>query len=88
MKAKYRVNDQFRLKKDEIFTRAFPVGGYGKDGSVGEIDKARRAAGSIASIREIYETSVDAAPASYDLDFGDLQVHLSETELLKLFDPI
>ena len=32
MKARFKVNDEFRLKKDETFTRSFPVGGYNKDG--------------------------------------------------------
>jgi hypothetical protein len=27
MKAKFKVNDEFRLKKDQTFTRAFPMGG-------------------------------------------------------------
>jgi hypothetical protein len=42
MKAKFKVNDEFGLKKDQTFTRAFPIGGYSKDGSVGDADKAHR----------------------------------------------
>jgi hypothetical protein len=88
MKAKFKVTDEFRLKKDQTFTRAFPMGGYNKDGAVGEVDKARRRAGSIATVSQIYETSVDVAEPSYDVDFGDFKVHVSETTLRELFDTV
>jgi hypothetical protein len=88
MKAKFKVNDEFRLKKDETFTRTFPMGGYNKDGSVGEVDNARRRVGSVAKVSQIYETSVGTAESSYDVDFGDLKIHLSETKLLELFDAV
>lgn len=88
MKAKFKVDDEFELKKDQTFTRAFPMGGYNKDGSVGEVDKAPRRAGSMSKVSKIYETSVDTAEPSYDVDFGDLKVHLSETELSELFDAV
>lgn len=88
MKARFKVNDEFRLKKDQTFTRAFPMGGYNKDGSVGEVDKAPRRAGSMAKVSQIYETSVDAAEPSYDVDFGDFKVHLLETKLRELFDAV
>ena len=39
MKAKFKFSDEFRLKKDQTFTRAFPMSGYNQGGSVGEIDK-------------------------------------------------
>jgi hypothetical protein len=88
MKANFEVNSEFRLKKDQTFTRAFPMGGYNKDGSVGEVDKAPRRAGSMAKVSKVYETSVHTAEPSYDVDFGDLKVHLSETKLRELFDAV
>jgi hypothetical protein len=88
MKAKFRVADEFRLKKDQTFSRTFPMSGYRKDGSVGEVDKAQRRAGSIATISQIHETSVTRAEASYGVDFGNLQVHLSETQLRELFEKV
>lgn len=87
MKAKFSVNDEFRLKKDHTFTRAFPMGGYSKDGSVGEVDKAHRKAGSMGKVSQIHETLVDTAEPWYDVDFGDFKVHLLETRLLELFEP-
>jgi hypothetical protein len=86
MKAKFSVNNEFRLKKDQTFPRVFPKRGHNKDGSVGELDQARRRAGALAKVSKIYETLVDRDQASYDVDFGDLKVHLLETELLELFD--
>jgi hypothetical protein len=83
MKAKFSVNDEFRLKKDQTFPRAFPTGSYNKDE---ERDKAHRKAGNVAKICKIYETLADRGQASYDVDFGDLRVHLWETELIELFD--
>lgn len=71
MKARFKVNDEFRLKKDQTFTRAFPMGGYNKDGSGGEVDKEHRKGGSIAKLSHIHEPSVDKAELSYDGDFGD-----------------
>jgi hypothetical protein len=88
MKAKFKVNDEFRLKEDHTFTRTFPIGGYGKGGSVGEVDKAHRRAGSVAKVSEIHETSVVTGEPSYRVDFGDLEVHLSEKKLLELFDAV
>ena len=88
MKAKFKVADAFRLKKDETFTRSFPMGGFNKDGSVNEGDKERRRAGSTAKVSEIHETTVAWDEPWYHLDFGEFQVHLQETKLLELFDPI
>lgn len=86
MKAKFKLDDEFRLKADHTFTRSFPMGGYNKDGTVGEIDQQPRRAGSTARISEINETSVDRAEPWYNLDFGEFQVHLTETKLLELFE--
>jgi hypothetical protein len=88
MEAKFKVNDQFRLKENHTFTRSFPMGGYNKDGTVGEGDKEHRRAGSTGKASAIYEAPGRKAEASYDVDFGDFKVHLAETKLLELFDPV
>ena len=44
--------------------------------------------GNLAKISQIYETSVDTAEPSHDVDFGDLKVHQLETQLRNLFDAI
>ncbi len=88
MKAKFGINDKLKLKKDRTFTRTFPMAGYSKNRSVGEIDKVHMRAGSVANVFKIYETSVGAAKPSYDVDFGELKVHLSEKELLEPVDTL
>jgi hypothetical protein len=45
-------------------------------------------AGSRAKVSQIYEAAVDTAEPSYDVEFGDFKVHLSETKLLELFDVV
>lgn len=55
MKAKFKVNDEFRLRKDETFTRSFPLGGYNPDGSVRDIDKDNKKAGSLATVYEVHD---------------------------------
>jgi hypothetical protein len=57
MKAKFKVKDEFRLRKDETFTRSFPLGGYNTEGSVRDIDKANERAGSVATVYEIHDQS-------------------------------
>jgi hypothetical protein len=88
MKAKFKVGDELRLKADQVFTRSFTLCGYNKDGSVRDIDKQPTRAGSIATVSESHEAAVANAEASVHLDFGDFQMHLSEAELLHLFDPL
>jgi hypothetical protein len=88
MKAKFKVNDEFRLRKDETFTRSFPLGGYNADGSVRDIDKTNKSAGSLASVYEIHDSPViDSGQVWYFLDFGDLKINLNELKLLELFEP-
>ena len=90
MKAKFKADDEFRLKQDEIFTRAFPHSRR-PDGSVGEVDKANVRAGSMAKIYDVHESSVERVEPWYDLEFTgrdeELKLHLKETEMLKLFEP-
>jgi len=86
MKVKFKVGDEFKLKKDQIFTRSFPMGGYNKDGSVRDMDKEPARPGRRVKVSEIYETTVATSEASYDLDFGGCKVHVSEKQLLDLFD--
>lgn len=87
MKAKFQVKDEFRLRKDETFTRSFPLGGYGPEGSVRDIDKANKSAGSVAAVYEIHDSPViDGGEVWYLLDFGDLKVNLNEQKLLELFE--
>jgi hypothetical protein len=87
MKAKFKVNDEFRLKKDETFTRSFPLGGYGEGGSVRDIDKADKRAGDLATVYEIHDSpAIDRGEVWYLLDFGDLQLNLNEQKLLELFE--
>jgi hypothetical protein len=64
MKAKLKVKDEFRLRKDEAFTRSFPLGGYNQEGSVRDIDKANKRAGSVAAVYEIHDTAINAAPGA------------------------
>jgi hypothetical protein len=88
MKAKFKVNDQFWLRKAETFTRSFPIGGYSPDGSVREIDKTTKNAGSEATISEIHDNpAIDKGEVWYFLDFGDLKINLNEHKLLELFEP-
>ncbi len=56
MKAHFKVNEEFRLRNDETFTRSFPLGGYNEDGSVRDIDKAGKRAGSVATIYEVHDS--------------------------------
>lgn len=89
MKAKFKVTDEFKLRKDESFTRSFPLGGYSPDGSVRDIDKANKRAGSVATAYEIHDsTEIDMGEVWYLLDFGDLNVNLNEQKLLELFEPL
>jgi hypothetical protein len=91
MKAKFKVNDEFRLKKDGNFTRAFPRS-RNPDGSVGEIDLARVRAGEMAKIYKIDESAVERVEPRYELEFQgrdkELKVRLRETEILDLFEPL
>lgn len=88
MKAKFKANDEFRLRKDETFTRSFPLGGYNAEGSVCDIDKANNRAGCLATIYEIHDSpAIDRGEVWYFLDFGDLKVNLNEQKLLELFEP-
>jgi hypothetical protein len=88
MKAKFKVNDEFRLRKDETFNRSFPLGGYNPDGSVRDIDTASKSAGSVATVYEIHDSpTIDRGEVWYLLDFGDLKLNLNEQKLLELFDP-
>jgi hypothetical protein len=87
MKAKFKVNDEFRLRKDEIFTRSFPLGGYNRDGSVRDLDKADKRAGSKATVYEIHDSpEIERGEVWYFLDFGDLKINLNEHKLLELFE--
>jgi hypothetical protein len=89
MKAKFKVNDEFRLRSDVSFTRSFPLGGYGPDGSVRDIDKANKRAGSVATAYEVHDSAAIAeGEVWYLLDFGDLKVNLNEHKLLELFEPV
>ena len=89
MKAQFKMKDEFKLRKDETFTRSFPLGGYSKDGSVSDIDKAHRKAGSVAIVYEIHDSpAIDMGEVWYLLDFGDLKVNLNEQKLLELFEPL
>jgi hypothetical protein len=89
MKAKFKVKDEFRLRKDETFTRSFPLGGYNPEGSVRDIDKANLSAGSVANVYEIHDSpAIDRGEVWYLLDFGDLKVNLNEQKLLELFEPL
>jgi len=56
MKAKFKVNDEFRLRKDETFTRSFPLGGCTREGSVRDIHKEYKRAGSVATLYEIHDS--------------------------------
>ena len=89
MKAKFKVNDEFRLRNDETFTRSFPLGGYSPDGSVRSIDKASKRAGSVATVYEVHDSpAIDRGEVWYLLDFSDLKVNLNEQKLLELFEPV
>ena len=89
MKARFKVNDEFTLRKDEIFTRSFPLGGYDAEGSVRDIDKANKKAGSRATVYEIHDSpAIDRGEVWYLLDIGDLKVNLNEEKLIELFEPI
>jgi hypothetical protein len=50
MKAKFQANQEFALRKDETFTCSFPLGGYNPNGSVRDIDKENKKAGSRATV--------------------------------------
>jgi hypothetical protein len=89
VKAKFNVSDEFKLRKDETFTRAFPQGGYNPDGSVRDMDKKNMRAGSVATAYEIHDSPpLDRGEVWYLLDFGDLKVNLNEQKLLELFEPL
>jgi hypothetical protein len=59
---------------------------------VGEIDIAKVRAGGLAKIYEVHESPVERVEPRYGLEFTghdeELKVHLKETEMLKLFDPL
>lgn len=89
MKAQFKVTDEFTLRKDENFTRCFPLGGYSSNGGVRDIDRACKAAGSVAIVYEIHDNpAIAMGEVWYLLDFGDLKVNLNEQKLLELFEPI
>ena len=92
MKAKYKVTDDFTLKKDHTFTRSFPRGGFNHDGSVREIDKEHKRAGSIGRVCEVHDSpDIEKGQVWYLLDFGEshgVKISLSENQLLELFDPL
>jgi hypothetical protein len=88
MKAKFKMEDDFRLKADHTFERTMPLGGYNKDGSVREFDQEHRRAGSVARVVEIHETLVDWDEPLYKVDLGEFQVLLKEAQLLEMFEPI
>jgi hypothetical protein len=89
MKAKFKMNDEFRLREDMAFTRSFPLGGYNSDGSVRDIDKANKKAGSVAAVYEIHDSpSIEKGEVWYSLEFGDLKVNLNEQRLLESFEPV
>jgi hypothetical protein len=89
VKAKFNVKDEFRLRKDETFTRSFPLGGYNPEGSVRDIDKANKRAGSVATVYEIHDSpAIDRGEVWYLLDFDDLKLNLNEQKLLELFEPL
>lgn len=89
MKAKFSVDDEFRLRKDATFTRSFPLGGYKRDGSVGDIDKADKRAGIVAIVRNIHDSpEIERGEVWYFLDFGDLKINLKEEKLLDLFEAV
>ena len=87
MKAKYKVGDAFRLKKDHTFTRGFRMGGFNKDGSVAEIDKEHSKAGGTAKVSVVYDLA-DRAEPRYRVDLGEIYMDLTEAELLELFDAV
>jgi hypothetical protein len=89
--AKFKVKDEFELKKVGNFTRSIPHGGYNRDGSVRNpsADIVSKTAGSIATVYEIHDVPANStAKATYFLDFGDLKVSLNERRLLELFEPV
>lgn len=88
MKAQFKVDDAFRLKKDHTFERTFPLGGYGPGRTVGESDKTHKAAGSVAKVSAVRESTVSTGQASYSLNFDDIEIHLPEKKLLELFDTV
>jgi hypothetical protein len=91
MKARFQINDEFKLKEDGNFTRTFPRS-RNSDGSVGEIDVAKVRAGGVAKIYEVHESTVERIEPRYDLEFTgrdeELKVHFKETDVLKLFEPL
>ena len=91
MKANFKINDEFRLKKAETFTRTFPHN-RNPDGAVGEADRARVRAGEVAKIFDIHESQVESIEPRYALAFTgrdeELKVHLKESEMLELFEPL
>jgi hypothetical protein len=87
LKARFKVGDKFKLKKEETFTRSFPLGGYSADGAVRDIDKANKKGGSVATAYEIHDSpALDRGEVWYLLDFGSLKVNLNEQKLLELFE--
>ncbi len=90
MKAKFKVKDEFRLKKDMNFTRSFPPTGL-EPGQLSHNlkDKANKRAGSVATVCEIYDVpATSRAKVTYSLDFGNFRLSLKEQELLELFEPV
>lgn len=91
MKAKFKVKDEFKLKEDRNFTRTFPYS-RNPDGSVGEGDVAKVRAGGLAKIYEVDEGPLQRIEPRYGLEFtgrdDELKIHIKETEMLKLFEPM
>jgi hypothetical protein len=91
MKARFKVGDELALMKERSFTRAFPHS-RNSDGSVGATDIARVRAGELAKIYQVHESRVERVEAWYDLEFegrdAELKIHLKETEMLELFEPL
>ena len=56
MEAKFKLDDKFKLKTAQTFTRCFPMSGYNQDGSVGEGDKVHIRGGTIGTIADIHDS--------------------------------
>jgi hypothetical protein len=89
MEAKFKLSDKFTLKTAQTFTRSFPMGGYNKDGSVGEGDKVHVRGGSVGTIADVHDFPGHNSVAWYIVDFDDeASVHLDENQLLELCEPV
>jgi hypothetical protein len=89
MEAKFKLSDKFTLKTAQTFTRSFPMGGYNKDGSVGEGDKVHVRGGSVGTIADVHDFPGHNSVAWYIVDFDDeASVHLDENQLLELCETV